>query len=316
MISREKILGFCICLTCVLALLSAEFFARRCKQLYYLPARNFWRLDRYTNLAGQFEGKENFVLWHTGVPFNEVVVVKKPVGVTRIIVLGTSSAEGFRVSRKDNFASQLQRLLDSNYGNGKFEVINGAIGGYVSYQLLVYFQEVLLRLSPDIVILYTGGNDNFCGRSTVREYYEKTRKAFHGLGNDRTRKERLMKYGLNGLIPLYPFISESRLLGYVLIKAAENGFNNKKLMPIVDQEYVLMEFIALSRQHNFKLIFAPEISREFCERSIRLYYSLMKTAAAKERVFFLDMRPLLKEYSEDAVFLGGNDPVHLSTFGH
>ena len=318
MITRGKILGFCICLFCISALLSAECFLRRYDHLYYLPVRDFWRLDRYTNLMGQYDGKAKFVIWHTGVPFDEEVVVKKPVGIKRIIVLGTSSTEGYRVSRDDNFASQLQHLLDSNYGNGKFEVINAAVGGRVSYQLLVFFQEVLFKLSPDMVILYLAYNDVFyTGPFTARDYYEKVRKAFWGAGDDHVKKERLVRYGLNGLYPLYPFFAESRLFGYLFVKTFGSFVEPMQLMPPRDQEYVLREFISLSKQHHFKLIFAPEMVRSGrAEVETSYYYSLMRYVAEKENILFINMLPLLRKYSGDKIFLEKDDPVHLTPFGH
>jgi lysophospholipase L1-like esterase len=267
--------------------------------------------------VGQFDGKAKFVLWHTGVGFNEEVVVKKPEGVKRIMVLGTSSAEGYHVPRNDNFTSRLQDLLDGHYGEGKFEVINAAVGGRVSYQLLVYFQEVLLKLSPDIVILYLASNDTFYpGPFTARDYYEKVRKAFLSAGHDHAKKERLARYGLNGLCPLYPFFAESRLFGYLFVQTSKHFVRPIQFMPPRDQEYVLRQFVSLSKQHHFKLIFAPEmVRRGEREAAVLPYYSLMRNIAESERIPFIDMMPSFREYPDDKVFLE-NDPVHLNPFGH
>jgi lysophospholipase L1-like esterase len=316
-ITRRKIQGFCICLLCISALFSAEHFLKKYDRLYYLPQRDFWRLDLFTDLAGQFDGKKEFILRHTGVPYDEKVVVKKPVGVQRFIVLGTSSAEGYGVFRGDNFAGQLQYLLNSHYGNGKFEVINAAVGGRVSYQLLVYFQEVLLKLSPDIVILYLAHNDSYYdGPFTARNYYKKIQKAFLDAGNNHAKKERLLKYGLNGLNPLYPFFVESRLFGYLFVKTSRNFVNGIQLVPPRDQEYVLREFVSLSKRYHFKLIFAPEMVRRGEREVVTFpYYSLMENVAEKEHIPFINVMPSLREYPDDKVFLE-NDPMHLNPLGH
>ncbi len=306
---------FYIFLLVIVIILSAEFWARSYDPMYYLSSRNFWKLDRYTNLGGQFDGKEKLALWHTGVNFNETVVVKKPVGITRIIILGTSSTEGYRLPRQDNFPSQLQRLLDGSYGTGKFEVINASVGGYVSYQLLVYFQEVLLKLSPDVTILYLGHNDCLAGPFTVRSYYEKVKKAFMDLGDDRERKKRLLKHGLNSLNPVYALVAESRLWGYVLIKMTERFFLKTFLMPPADKEYVLQEFAALSRQHGFTLIFAPEVVRKRLEFQLQPYHVLMRRIAEKERVPFINTVAALKKYPDDVIFNPQDDVVHLNKFG-
>lgn len=315
-----KLPGFCVLLFLIAALLGAEFYVRKYYGVaYYLPERNFWRLDLHTDLGGQFDGKEKFVLKHTGVFFDEEVTVKKPAGVTRVIVLGTSSTEGFRLAKEDNFPSQLQRLLDRDPGGGKFEVINAGVGGYVSYQLLVYFQEVLLKLSPDIVILYLASNDlNYNGPFTARDYYKKAKEAVSGPGNDHGKKEKLIKYGLNGFVPWYPFLAESRLFGYIFIKINEISarlFLKPQLSPPADREYVLGEFASLSRQHHFKLIFAPELLGEKGEVNVAPYHVLMESVAKKEGVPLADMSPILREYPEDEVFLDNKDYVHLNPFG-
>ncbi|MEI8011786.1 MAG: SGNH/GDSL hydrolase family protein [Candidatus Omnitrophota bacterium] len=313
--NKISYLGRIIFLLFILFIAFVEFFLRQQDNQWYLPNRGFWKLNQHTNLDNHFFNQESFILWHTGVPFHEEIIVKKQPGVIRIILLGTSSTEGYKVSKMDNYASQLQQLLNKKYGNGKFEIINAAVGGYVSYQLLIFFKEVLFKLSPDMVILYLGHNDTFYySFFTARDYYEKLRNIFDNSEINSEMKKRLIHYGLNAINPFYSFLAESRLFGYFLIKISEMRFMNRiQLSPAKDQEYVLSQFIVFSKKYNFKLIFIPEFVTKSMQRSLFGYYNLMQNLANKDNIPLILLAPVFNDYPVNVILL---DNVHLTNFGH
>lgn len=289
---------------------------------YYLPTQKFWSLEETTNLFGQHDGRESLILYRIPITGEDIKVkVKKNNGTKRIIILGSSSAVGFGVAEKESFASLIQAKLNNYFGNDKFEVINGAIRGYVSYQLLVYFEEVLLKLSPDIVVFYFGSNDGYTGNITDREYYEKIKKVAENIKYNSVKRKRLFKYGLLGLNPIYSFLAESRLFGYIKLELL-NAYNHpSKLIrgtqrvPLSDEEYVFQRFSFLSKKYNFRLIFMPEIVKGNFRNNFMLipFYGLMKEIASKDNVIFIDLEPLFREYTDDKVLL---DTCHPTAFGH
>jgi tetratricopeptide (TPR) repeat protein len=86
------------------------------------------------------------------------VAVPKPVGVTRILVLGESAAAG-TPDPAFNFGRILERMLRERFPRSTFEVINGAMRGVNSHILLPAARDGCARLAPDLVVVYTGNNE-------------------------------------------------------------------------------------------------------------------------------------------------------------
>lgn len=77
---------------------------------------------------------------------------KKP-GVFRILVLGDSVVEGWGVELKDSWVKQLEKNLNENFGEGKFEVINGGVASYSPLLYYLFLKGKGLKLQPDLVIM-------------------------------------------------------------------------------------------------------------------------------------------------------------------
>ncbi len=84
---------------------------------------------------------------------------EKPEGVFRILVLGDSHAAGHGVDLQDAFPKVLEAQLNGN-SPGKFEVINGGVGGYGTANELAFFLTEAHKYEPDIVLLsFVTGTD-------------------------------------------------------------------------------------------------------------------------------------------------------------
>lgn len=87
----------------------------------------------------------------------------KAPGSFRIIVLGGSTVEGHGAETPlDNLPSRLDAILAAlppPAGHDRYEVINAGVGGYTSGEEYLYLVTELVRLAPDLVIVYDGWND-------------------------------------------------------------------------------------------------------------------------------------------------------------
>lgn len=97
----------------------------------------------------------------------ERVTWEKPVGVTRIIGLGSSSTMGHGLSPDQAWPKQLQRLLRER-GRSAVEVINAGVSAATAEVLRHDLLGVLLDLRPDVVVVSLGFNDHLLG-GTVDE---------------------------------------------------------------------------------------------------------------------------------------------------
>ncbi len=77
----------------------------------------------------------------------------KKTGVFRILVLGDSVVEGWGVDLEDSWVKQLEKNLNENFGEGKFEVINGGVASYSPLLYYLFLKEKGLKLQPDLVIM-------------------------------------------------------------------------------------------------------------------------------------------------------------------
>ncbi|MGE5515008.1 MAG: SGNH/GDSL hydrolase family protein [Bacteroidota bacterium] len=82
---------------------------------------------------------------------------QKSSGKFRVLVFGGSAVAGSGITHlQQSIPHQLQEKLSEYINN--IEVINCGVGGYTSYQSLLYFLE-LTESKPDFVVIYDGWND-------------------------------------------------------------------------------------------------------------------------------------------------------------
>jgi hypothetical protein len=81
-------------------------------------------------------------------------VMPKPAGRVRIVALGGSTTFGYAVADGEDWPSQLGRRLGDRY-----DVVNGGRPGATTFRNFAYLRDHLLKLEPDVVVLYEGFND-------------------------------------------------------------------------------------------------------------------------------------------------------------
>ena len=85
---------------------------------------------------------------------------EKPPGVTRIVTLGSSSTFGYRSKDDETYPFYLEEILNRQFPNKRFEVINLGIPHLKSAQVLALAYTEGLQLNPDFVTIYDGINDS------------------------------------------------------------------------------------------------------------------------------------------------------------
>lgn len=85
--------------------------------------------------------------------------LEKPSGVVRIVLLGGSTTHGWGVDDSATIDAHMRRFVAERAPTRRFEIINAALDGYDSYQLLERVRSDVVRLSPDLLIVNAGIND-------------------------------------------------------------------------------------------------------------------------------------------------------------
>ena len=84
---------------------------------------------------------------------------EKPPGVTRVAIIGDSTAMGWGVAEEDTYAARLEPLLVSDELPHGVEVLNFALAGLTAEGVLRRLEELALDFDPDIVVYGYSLND-------------------------------------------------------------------------------------------------------------------------------------------------------------
>ena len=80
----------------------------------------------------------------------------------KILILGDSLTEGYRLNEEDSFPSQLQKIIDEKKGKDKYRVLNGGVSGSTTASGLSRLNW-FLRTKLKIVVVALGANDGLRG---------------------------------------------------------------------------------------------------------------------------------------------------------
>ena len=83
----------------------------------------------------------------------------KELNTYRIVTMGASSTFGYTVNDDETYAAVLQDILNENFLNNNFEVINAGLPWFSTKDILVLFENLVIKLNPSIVTFYIGFND-------------------------------------------------------------------------------------------------------------------------------------------------------------
>ncbi len=99
----------------------------------------------------------------------------KPVGESRVLVLGDSFTFAEQVNLPDTFVQLLEDQLNSS-GQATYRVLNGGSNGWATANELIYLAKEGVRYQPDVVVLafYVGNDisDNFRRVAAARDAEE------------------------------------------------------------------------------------------------------------------------------------------------
>jgi lysophospholipase L1-like esterase len=85
--------------------------------------------------------------------------LKKPEGIRRIVFIGDSVAYGVGMRLEESFPKIVERMLNEGLEGEEYETINAGVVAYNFSNELAFFQNRVLQLNPDVVVLGITLND-------------------------------------------------------------------------------------------------------------------------------------------------------------
>jgi len=124
-------------------------------ELCAVQAPNRFNTQTETNNLG-FRGKEN-------------IIVPKPEGQLRILAYGGSTTFCYNLSDEDSWPRVLQDMIRENPGHEEDQVINGGSIAWSINHLYKRANREINEIDPDIVIIYSGINEDYNAFSLISE---------------------------------------------------------------------------------------------------------------------------------------------------
>ena len=244
---------------------------------------------------------------------------KKEKTKTRVVCIGASTtANNISDGQIDySYPSILQKYLGNDY-----EVLNCGIGGWISPDILINFQLNLLKLKPDIVILYHGYND--------LQYHlmENTRSDYsHGRKNLGEVIDYIKRINLLPKIKFwhtYEYIKD-KIFGTGNVRNDVLNLINK--LPInylnsyeslKSEKDILENIFILCKHHKIKLItssfayynYNHDMLSNKLEKGVDVQNKHIKELSKKYKAVFVDNNKLIPK--EDKYFV---DSIHFAPYG-
>jgi len=132
--------------------------------------------------------------------------LSKPAGVFRVLCLGDSFTLGAEAPLEQTYPAVLEELLNRRAEGDSmvFEVVNAGVGGYGTYQELIFIHLVGLAVQPDLVVVQFFSNDvrdNISFEKFLIDSGQDSLIAAFGMGT--TRFEKMTMPGPGQDIPLH-----------------------------------------------------------------------------------------------------------------
>lgn len=278
---------------------------------YYIHDEKFWVIEDHTNLFGRFDAVRQIDIQ------GRLVKVDRPAGKKRVIVLGSSSTYGAGLADRSR---AFPGLLDERLP--EIEVINAGFGGYNSFQLWVYLDEVLLKLRPDLVIFYYGGNEGY-GES-AKTYYRRAREIIATLAQrgvtDPSVRENAVFHGTanQAALTAYTVLGASRAFLLWRDHVVSARYYANLFDPLSGAsprppflERILRDMSVAVQTKGGRILFVPEVNSARREANLRVGETMRETCAATGAVCLDALQPGIID--DNALFI---DSTHLTERGH
>jgi len=145
-------------------------------------------------------------------------------GGIKILVVGDSFTFGLLLEKEDAYVYHLQQFTDREFGEGVFQYLNAAVGGWGTADYVAYIEDFGNIVKPDIILVFFNGMD--INRSVNRGIYTLSDENKLMLKRHILKPPKL-KYIINSF-PCYQWLIEnSHLAQFVKVSILTRQYNSK-----------------------------------------------------------------------------------------
>ena len=170
-------------------------------------------------------------------------------GGIKILVVGDSFTFGLLLEEEDTYVHHLQQFTDMEFGEGVFQYLNAAVGGWGTADYVAYIEDFRNIVKPDIILVFFNGMD--INRSVNRGIYTLSDENKLMLKRHILKPPKL-KYIINS-IPCYQWLIEnSHLAQFVKASILTRQYNNKIRKQTVSKKKLAKKLSAQSNVSHEK----------------------------------------------------------------
>jgi hypothetical protein len=265
--------------------------------LGYIPKKNFSDTGYHINQ------------YH--LRYNDNFPKAKDENEIRIFVTGGSTAFGEGVPQSNTYAYVLEKLLRAQYPKLKIRVIIAAAGAYVTSQERIFFENIVLPLNPDIIMMFSGWNDTYFGyRGTnimhEQDYWGIKKVLLGQFKNTPKKRLRVEESDINNFVnpPLYEDYISKIFLFYDKFLYARKFPNKAAMQTAISEISIEPKSVYSSLKHNIRIIktICDSIGSKF------IFYLQPTIFATEKKKLTKYEQTVMKSYSE--AYVGFSDYNH------
>ncbi len=234
----------------------------------------------------------------------------------RILVLGGSNVWGEGIAdAADTFCARLETHLNEAFAPQAFEVLNGGVPGYNSFQTMVLFTRWAYRFEPDLLVLNINQNDlsTLRGIKTLRDMLEAGEKRSQAPGMRRLLiKSAVFNFLGRRYLRLH---NEFRPLAHIE-DAVLVDVNSPE-----DERANLRDVVRKAKEQGARVAIFSEFyafGPAKIDKGPRFLeiQELTREVAAQEKVPHFDPSEAFRKRDDLDQVVFRHDPVHLTPYGH
>lgn len=281
-------------------------------EYYKFDSQLFWRFRANQTIDSRTFSAINYRINSHGMRGPEFT--EQPTGY-RILTVGNSCTFGWGVEENSIWARQLETILRKQFPEKGIKVINAGVPGYSSLQGKRYFENELLALKPNMVVIMLGWNDQWtAGRGIQDKEQPEPLAVLVALQNSLNR------------FKLYAFLRKLILSNTEAMVAVRlDDLSEPRRVSLSDFAFNLKAIVRTARQNNIQpiLLVPPVASLEgyftgtisdFHSRH-ELYQRQIIDLAGTEQVPVINLQIPFDQHI-DLFDYGQEDPIHFNAAGH
>lgn len=312
--SIKGILYFAATVICI------EFFLRSTET--YNPALDIhkmtvkWEFEKITNLFGQFDNPEKIVLTESNKQI-KTYYITRPKDSIFIICMGSSPIVGLGSS---NMSAFLEEKLNKGEIEKKHKVFNAGLYATEinSIRQNIYFTEVLARLNPDALVIYS-----LWGPSETEDVllYKRAKNVLKE-NSSWIKNQRLLymalefKRPIKEIVYLYNFLCESYLF-FGIENMRKNLFAKLPIAITAKSSNEISEFsfektLHICKERGIKVFLIPQFDFQKYRYEQRTKNEMERICKENTNVYYLDLQ---NAFIMNGNFLLAYDIYHLTEKG-